>query len=90
METPPYLLTHRELWRKLRTPEFKRRQWEPTHHVEEWDRRRRAFRDWMLIIAAFLAAIAAVVTACNSITQTQRLRPLDSETSAPTPAPDRH
>ena len=99
MGTPPYLLTNRELRRKLRTLEFERRVWEPMHHVEEWDRRRRAFRDWMLIIAAFLAAIAAGVTAYNSISQTQRLRPLDSspsqlpqdsETSAPAPAADRH
>ena len=94
---PPYLMTNRELWRKLRNVEEGNYDWSPQKLLDEWNRRRGAFRDWMLIIAAFLAAIAAGITAYTSITQTQRLRPLvsspnqlpqDSETSAPTPVPD--
>lgn len=82
-QKPPYLMSNRELWRKLRNVEKGNYDWSPQKLLDEWNRRRGAWRDWMLIFAAFLAAIAALVTACNSITQTQRLRSLDPSLSQP-------
>ena len=80
---PPYLMANRELWRKLRNVEEENYDWSPQKLLDEWNRRRGALRDWMLIIAAFLAAIAAGVTAYQSISQTQRQRPLHPSPSQP-------
>ena len=80
---PPYLMTNLELWRKLRKVEEGNYDWSPQKLLDEWNRRRGAFRDWMLIIAAFLAAIAAGVTAYRSVTSTERPWPLDRQLSRP-------
>ena len=63
MTKPPYLMGWRELWRTLLKLEDRNIQWRPLDYRDEWVRRRVGLRDWLLIGAAILAAVAAMVTA---------------------------